>query len=101
MAHCGDRGYNMPIYEYRCEDCENIFEDYRSVDKRNEPEKEPCPFCKGKVHIKVSLGNFLNKASKNAGGWSKDSLGRHYRVFDERKSKSDSDKEALNIRHMI
>ena len=101
MGHRGDREYNMPIYEYKCEDCENVFEDFSAVDKRNEPEKEPCPSCKGKVHIKVSLGSFHQKTNVSDGGWSKDSKGRQYRVFDETKSQSDSDKEALNIRHMV
>ncbi len=33
----------MPLYEYRCEECGEVFEKLVSLSKRNEP--VPCPKC--------------------------------------------------------
>ena len=35
----------MPLYSYRCHECEHEFEDMRRVDDRLIPESEPCPSC--------------------------------------------------------
>ena len=35
----------MPIYEYKCNECEHTFEDYLSVSNRDKPLKKPCPEC--------------------------------------------------------
>ena len=39
----------MPTYDYRCEKCENEFEDMLPISKRDEPTKEPCKECGGEI----------------------------------------------------
>lgn len=52
----------MPIYEYECKDCENIFEvQQRMTDKP----LETCPDCKGEVKKLISASSFQLKG----GGW--------------------------------
>lgn len=52
----------MPIYEYRCEKCENQFEMLQKITA--EPLKE-CPECGGAVNKLVSSTSFILKG----GGW--------------------------------
>ena len=61
----------MPIYEYKCEDCGHEFEEMLHFSEREDPINEPCLTCKGKVHLKMSLGSFHLKG----GGWYKDGYG--------------------------
>tara|TARA_R100000458_G_C8228005_1_gene210506 strand:+ start:382 stop:666 length:285 start_codon:yes stop_codon:yes gene_type:complete len=35
----------MPIYEYRCGECEHTFEKFHSMNESNKPLKNPCPEC--------------------------------------------------------
>ena len=58
----------MPLYEYKCEDCENEFEEMLHFSDRDVPINEPCLSCKGKVQLKMSMGSFHLKGS----GWYKD-----------------------------
>ena len=60
----------MPIYEYKCENCGYEFEDMLHFSERDIPLNTPCSFptCGGKVHLKMSMGNFHLKG----GGWYKD-----------------------------
>ena len=71
----------MPLYEYRCEDCGNEFEEMLHFSEREDPINEPCKNmivigghmpdpvrCGGKVHLKMSIGSFHLKG----GGWYKD-----------------------------
>ncbi len=64
---------NMPIYEYKCEDCGHEFEEMLHFSERDNPLNTPCSFptCNGKVHLKMSLGSFHLKG----GGWYKDGYG--------------------------
>ena len=62
----------MPIYEYKCEDCEHEFEEMLHFSERDIPLNTPCLSCKGKVHLKMSLGSFHLKGS----GWYKDGYGK-------------------------
>ena len=67
----------MPLYEYKCEDCENEFEEMLHFSERDNPIDAPCPntirpLCGGKVHLKMSLGSFHLKGS----GWYKDGYGK-------------------------
>ena len=68
----------MPLYEYKCEDCENEFEEMLHFSEREDPISEPCknmivigghmpePIrCSGKIHLKMSMGSFHLKG----GGW--------------------------------
>ena len=36
----------MPIYEFKCNSCQHIFEELLSIGKRDEPCCQPCPQCK-------------------------------------------------------
>ena len=58
----------MPLYEYKCEDCENEFEEMLHFSERDNPINKPCLSCKGKVQLKMSMGSFHLKVS----GWYKD-----------------------------
>ncbi len=52
----------MPIYEYRCQDCNNVFEEWH----RGYEEKEiTCPICNGKAKRLISNTAFILKGS----GW--------------------------------
>ena len=52
----------MPIYEYRCENCEDEFEELVSFSERERPVNEPCPSCgkdgKENIRIKISKGSY-------------------------------------------
>ena len=52
----------MPIYEYSCEDCKQIFEDWQ---KDYEERDIPCPVCNGKASRLISSTSFVLKG----GGW--------------------------------
>lgn len=52
----------MPLYEYSCEKCRELFE---VVQKFSDPPLEHCPKCNGKVEKQMSLGGFSLKGS----GW--------------------------------
>ena len=75
----------MPIYEYKCEKCGYEFEEMLHFSERDVPLNTPCPNrifdrnqepqcfdCRGKVHLKMSLGSFHLKGS----GWYKDGYGK-------------------------
>ena len=53
----------MPIYEYKCENCGNEFEEMLHFSERDVPLNTPCPFptCGGKVHLKMSMSSFQLK----------------------------------------
>ena len=52
----------MPIYEYCCEDCGHIFEEWQSG---YEEKQFPCPICTGESKRIVSHTSFVLKGS----GW--------------------------------
>ncbi|PKN07192.1 MAG: FmdB family transcriptional regulator [Deltaproteobacteria bacterium HGW-Deltaproteobacteria-8] len=52
----------MPIYEYSCQDCKQIFEDWQ---KDYEERDIPCPVCNGHASRLISSTNFVLKG----GGW--------------------------------
>ena len=58
----------MPLYEYKCEDCGNEFEEMLHFSERENLINDPCSSCKGKVQLKMSMGSFHLKGS----GWYKD-----------------------------
>ena len=41
----------MPFYDYKCNSCENIWEEFQSIKNNKKPEKKPCPNC-GKKEVK-------------------------------------------------
>ncbi|OGP88617.1 MAG: hypothetical protein A2157_04635 [Deltaproteobacteria bacterium RBG_16_47_11] len=50
----------MPIYEYQCDRCNEIFEIFHKID---EDCKVACPKCLGQVKKLVSATNFVFKGS--------------------------------------
>ena len=52
----------MPIYEYRCCDCNQVFEEWQ---KDFENRDIPCPSCGGKSERLISNTSFILKG----GGW--------------------------------
>lgn len=54
----------MPIYEYRCAECQQLFEEWcKHVKEHSMP--HTCPICKGQAHRIVSNTSFALKG----GGW--------------------------------
>jgi putative FmdB family regulatory protein len=53
----------MPIYEYRCDACDNVFEEWRS--HADDIMEEPCPRCGKTSHRLISNTSFVLKG----GGW--------------------------------
>ena len=52
----------MPIYEYECTSCQNVFEEWQSI--LDEP-KTTCPDCAGTLKKIISMTSFKLKG----GGW--------------------------------
>lgn len=52
----------MPIYEYKCQKCEQEFEEFQGI---TDPPLLLCPFCNGPVTKLLSLSSFHLKG----GGW--------------------------------
>ena len=67
----------MPIYEYKCNECEHTFDDYLNVSDRDKPLKQPCPECGVKAVSKLvsatSMGVDMNCTpdKKTGGDWSR------------------------------
>jgi putative FmdB family regulatory protein len=67
----------MPIYEYKCNECEHTFDDYLSVSDRDKPLKQPCPECGVKAVSKLvsatTMGVDMNCTpdKKTGGDWSR------------------------------
>ena len=62
----------MPIYEYRCNECQQVFEEWN---KHIEEDSVPhtCPICKGTAHRLISNTSFALKG----GGWYVTEYGSH------------------------
>jgi len=55
----------MPIYEYRCQECQQTFEEWQ---KDFTERQVPCPVCGGKAERLISNTSFVLKG----GGWYSD-----------------------------
>ena len=53
----------MPIYEYKCSECNKVFSKLESI--TNEQKVKDCPDCGGKAHRIISQTSFHLKG----GGW--------------------------------
>ncbi|MDL2314520.1 zinc ribbon domain-containing protein [Desulfovibrio sp. OttesenSCG-928-C14] len=70
----------MPIYEYRCKNCENVFEEWtRHIDDNT---TQSCPSCGGEAGRIVSNTSFVLKG----GGWYVTDYGYRKGVKDESSS---------------
>ena len=52
----------MPIYEYRCKNCNSVFEEWL---KEFDVSTMPCPHCQGEGERMISMPSFILKG----GGW--------------------------------
>jgi putative FmdB family regulatory protein len=72
----------MPLYEYRCKECNKNFEVLQKIDA--EPLKE-CLYCNGSVEKLISLSSFQFKGS----GW-------YVTDYKNKASKTDAEKSSTN-----
>jgi len=54
----------MPVYEYRCEDCDKRFEMRRSYSQSDA--LADCPYCEGR-HTRRLLSNFVARSASSSG----------------------------------
>ena len=67
----------MPLYDYRCDKCNMIWEESRTISDRDIPCNEKCPHCKKKGSVKKHVGGFpgigvdstLTANKKTGGQW--------------------------------
>ncbi len=50
----------MPIYEYQCQKCKEVFEIFHKIDEECNP---ACPKCLGKAKKLISATNFILKGA--------------------------------------
>ncbi len=63
---------HMPIYEYRCKDCQQIFEEWsKHIDDQKKDHN--CPICRGPAERLVSQTSFALKGN----GWYVTEYGSH------------------------
>lgn len=68
----------MPIYEYRCTDCHQLFEEWcRHIEDKDT--QHACPICKGKAERLISQTSFALKG----GGWYVTEYGTHKGIREE------------------
>jgi len=72
----------MPIYEYRCLDCQS---EHEFIQKFSDPPKTECPKCGGRLEKLISNTSFVLKGS----GWYVTDY-----ASGDRKSKMDSEKSS-------
>lgn len=72
----------MPIYEYRCNDCHQLFEEWcRHIEDENV--QHNCPICRGQAQRLVSNTSFALKGS----GWYVTEYGSHKGISDDSTAK--------------
>ncbi len=78
----------MPIYEYRCDECNHQFDVFQKI---TEDPVSQCPECGGPVHKLVSRTTFVLKG----GGWYATEYGNRKPSGNEKKaSEAKSEKKA-------
>lgn len=68
----------MPIYEYQCKECKQLFEEWRRH-VEDEDAVHACPICKGEARRLISNTSFALKG----GGWYVTDYGSHKNRQDE------------------
>ncbi len=53
----------MPMYDYHCVECDELFEAIRPVARRDEPAN--CPVCGNASHVFLVVTGFASIATKN------------------------------------
>jgi len=44
----------MPLYEFVCNKCDHVFDEFLSIDNRHTPTAAPCPNC-GELTVRSSM----------------------------------------------
>ena len=93
----------MPLYEYRCESCEHVFE---TIQKFSDPLQDTCPKCGGPVHKLMSspaiqfkgsgfyINDYARKSDSSTTPASANSSGATSDSKSESKSESKSDSKS-------
>lgn len=67
----------MPIYEYECTNCKDVFERQYKIDDRNIPIETPCELCGGEIQIKLNALGFVDPLRiglRKPPGWFSDKI---------------------------
>ncbi|HHY10847.1 MAG TPA: zinc ribbon domain-containing protein [Firmicutes bacterium] len=59
----------MPLYDYRCEQCKQVFEVRMSLREKEEGRQDPCPNC-GSDEVKQFFGSvgYIRACTVSSGG---------------------------------
>ena len=76
----------MPTYEYKCSECEEVFEFFQRM--TDEPMKT-CPVCAGKLNRLISGG--MGVIFKGSGFYTTDSRDSSHKKFDAKSKKEEAD----------
>jgi putative FmdB family regulatory protein len=76
----------MPTYEYKCKDCEEIFERFQKI--TDPPLEEECPVCGGKLTRLISGG--IGIIFKGSGFYVTDSKGARNNSFVSKEKEAES-----------
>lgn len=57
----------MPVYQYKCQDCQHVFDKKLRISERTVPIDDDCPSCDSKGHIQQVIGTPLVSYSTNPG----------------------------------
>lgn len=79
----------MPTYEYKCSECEEVFEFFQRM--TDEPMKT-CPVCAGKLNRLISGG--MGVIFKGSGFYTTDSRDSSHKKFDAKSKKEEADTSA-------
>ena len=79
----------MPTYEYKCSECEEVFEFFQRM--TDEPMKT-CPVCAGKLNRLISGG--MGVIFKGSGFYTTDSRNSSHKKFDAKSKKEEADTSA-------
>ena len=68
----------MPMYDYRCDKCNKLWEENLSMSNSNKPCENPCPYCQAEGFVKKHVGGFpamavdttMTADKKTGGRWS-------------------------------
>ena len=53
----------MPIYYFKCQGCDNTFEEFLSIADRDSPTETPCAICGDEIHREIGATPNIWKCS--------------------------------------
>ena len=81
----------MPTYEYKCSQCEELFEFFQKMS--DEPIKT-CPVCNGELNRLISGG--MGVIFKGSGFYTTDYKNKSHKTFDSKNKKTETESTALS-----